>query len=80
MSFLFSLIGTKVYKLLFDAGHSMEDGKSNEISEVDDKDDDRDVSTIRYVTGQRGSRKIVCGGFSYICAKINGDRKVTSNK
>lgn len=30
---------------------------------------------IRYVTGQRGSRKIVCGGYSYICAKINGDRK-----
>lgn len=30
---------------------------------------------VRYVTGQRGSRKIMCEGYSYICAKINGDRK-----
>lgn len=34
-----------------------------------------DTGSISYVTGQRGSRKIQCGGFSYICAKITGDRK-----
>lgn len=31
--------------------------------------------SIHYVTGQRGSRKIVCDGYSYICAKVNDDRK-----
>lgn len=31
--------------------------------------------TIHYVTGQRGNRKIFCGGFSYICAKISKNRK-----
>lgn len=30
---------------------------------------------VHYVTGQRGSRKIVFEGYSYICAKTNGDRK-----
>lgn len=30
---------------------------------------------IHYVTGQRGSRKIVHEGFSYICAKSNTKRK-----
>lgn len=36
--------------------------------------DDSNVG-VRYITGQRGSRKIVCEGYSYICAKTNGDRK-----
>ncbi|XP_059220137.1 uncharacterized protein LOC131995386 [Stomoxys calcitrans] len=31
--------------------------------------------SINYVKGQRGSRKMVCGGFSYICAKIKKGRK-----
>lgn len=31
--------------------------------------------SIQYVKGQRGSRKMVCGGFSYICAKIKKGRK-----
>ncbi|XP_075153073.1 modifier of mdg4-like isoform X15 [Haematobia irritans] len=31
--------------------------------------------SIRYIRGQRGSRKMVCGGFSYICAKIKKGRK-----
>lgn len=31
--------------------------------------------TFHYVTGQRGARKIVCRGFSYICAKVSGNRK-----
>lgn len=36
---------------------------------------DNNAFSIQYMTGQRGSRKIVSGGFSYICAKANGDRK-----
>lgn len=31
--------------------------------------------SIQYVKGQRGSRKMVCGGYSYICAKIKKGRK-----
>lgn len=31
--------------------------------------------TFYYVTGQRGARKIVCNGYSYICAKIKANRK-----
>lgn len=30
---------------------------------------------IQYVEGQRGSRKMVCGGYSYICAKVKKGRK-----
>lgn len=41
-----------------------------ELTALSEKDDE-----ITYVIGQRGSRKIVCGGHSYICAKVNGDRK-----
>lgn len=33
------------------------------------------VNDIRYVTGQRGARKIVSGGYSYICAKSGKNRK-----
>lgn len=36
---------------------------------------DENDRTIHYVTGQRGNRKIFCGGFSYICAKISKNRK-----
>ncbi|KAL9893468.1 modifier of mdg4 isoform 13-T17 [Glossina fuscipes fuscipes] len=32
-------------------------------------------NSIRYVKGQRGSRKMVCGGYSYICANIKRGRK-----
>ncbi|KAM7359499.1 FLYWCH-type zinc finger-containing protein 1-like, partial [Cochliomyia hominivorax] len=32
-------------------------------------------NSIQYVEGQRGSRKMVCGGYSYICAKIKKGRK-----
>uniref|UniRef100_A0A1A9WMN8 FLYWCH-type domain-containing protein n=1 Tax=Glossina brevipalpis TaxID=37001 RepID=A0A1A9WMN8_9MUSC len=32
-------------------------------------------SSIQYVKGQRGSRKMVCGGHSYICANIKKNRK-----
>lgn len=41
---------------------------------LDQSKDDSNFG-VRYVTGQRGSRKIVSEGFSYICAKTNGDRK-----
>lgn len=30
---------------------------------------------VRFVTGQRGARKIYCDGFSYICAKASKKRK-----
>ncbi|KNC31605.1 hypothetical protein FF38_12841 [Lucilia cuprina] len=33
------------------------------------------INSIQYVKGQRGSRKMVCGGYSYICAKIKKGRK-----
>lgn len=66
----FFLIERKFYKVhistsdtYLDKGVSTSDAKCE------------NTCTIQYVTGQRGSRKIVCGGFSYICAKINGDRK-----
>lgn len=32
-------------------------------------------STVHFVTGQRGARKICCDGFSYICAKSSKNRK-----
>lgn len=63
--FVFFFIGPKLYKLNF----NISDSKVIESSLTGSKD------SIHYVTGQRGSRKIVCGGFSYICAKVNGDRK-----
>lgn len=31
--------------------------------------------TITYGTGQRGSRKMICNGYSYICAKVKKGRK-----
>lgn len=58
-----------MYKLLLNTSDT-HDRKSTEKSPGAKED-----SSIHYVTGQRGARKIVCGGFSYICAKINGDRK-----
>lgn len=33
------------------------------------------TARIRYVIGQRGARKIVSDGFSYICAKSGKNRK-----
>lgn len=30
---------------------------------------------IHFIVGQRGSRKILCDGYSYICAKTIKDRK-----
>lgn len=51
------------------------DGKTTELKSPPAAAAAKDDSAIHYVTGQRGARKIVCGGFSYICAKINGDRK-----
>lgn len=61
----------KVYKLKLNSdGLKMND---REITVAAEKEDTN--CEIHYVTGQRGSRKIVCGGYSYICAKINGDRK-----
>lgn len=32
-------------------------------------------TTVHFVTGQRGARKIYCDGFSYICAKSSKKRK-----
>lgn len=74
----FSLIScntgsTKVYKLLIKTINEVKSKPENEPSLKPHKRD-QDCS-IHYVTGQRGSRKIVCDGFSYICAKINRDRK-----
>lgn len=62
--------GTKLYKLQF---NSTPPKSASENASPDGKDEKN--CDIHYVTGQRGSRKIVCGGFSYICAKVNGDRK-----
>ncbi|XP_054726114.1 modifier of mdg4 isoform X4 [Anastrepha obliqua] len=33
------------------------------------------ISSIRYVLGQRGARKMICNGYSYICAKKVKSRK-----
>lgn len=69
----FSLLtGSVVYKLLLDTSDQSDGKTSATKSQTTGTKDD---SAIHYVTGQRGARKIVCGGFSYICAKINGDRK-----
>lgn len=65
--FLFQL-EPEVYNVQFNTTLS-KIGAGNSISE------ESNSLGIRFVVGQRGSRKIVCGGFSYICAKVNGDRK-----
>lgn len=38
-------------------------------------DDAENAPSFYYVTGQRGARKIVYNGFSYICAKLKANRK-----
>ncbi|XP_055304413.1 modifier of mdg4-like isoform X16 [Sitodiplosis mosellana] len=68
--------GTLVYKLLLDTSDTGPDIQERKFTvEKDPLTGAKDENAIHYVTGQRGARKIVCGGFSYICAKINGDRK-----
>lgn len=71
LSFSFVKPAPKVYNVKFNTTQSKIAG-GDSLSEQTKDDSNFDVS---YVTGQRGSRKIVCGGYSYICAKINGDRK-----
>lgn len=57
------------YKFAF--SHTLEDKTCFRDGSVGDQTD----RTIQYVQGQRGNRKIFCGGFSYICAKISKNRK-----
>lgn len=39
------------------------------------KSESMDDFSVSYVKGQRGARKIVCNGYSYICAKVKSNRK-----
>lgn len=69
--FPFSKLAPKVYSVKFNTTQSK---AADDDLMLDQSKDDSDVG-VRYVTGQRGSRKIVFEGYSYICAKTNGDRK-----
>lgn len=53
---------------------SNEDIDKNEFK-IDGPMTDSADRTIHFITGQRGARKIFCGGFSYICAKTCSKRK-----
>lgn len=33
------------------------------------------VEKVYYINGQRGSRKMICGDYSYVCASVHGNRK-----